>query len=293
MTVNQTRTRICAIDRTVKSIKTSDGAGVNLRRSIGSHQLSEFDPFLLLDEFASDNPDDYIAGFPEHPHRGFETVTYMLDGKMEHRDSVGNRGIIESGGVQWMTAGRGIIHSEMPRQEQGLMRGFQLWVNLPAREKMKAPRYQNIDKKEIPFYPLEDGSVIKIIAGTSNGIEGPVRNIDVQPLFLDIHLKAGSRFHQDLNESHNSFLYVYEGEVHIGDSEGVKNSETLLKSGSIGLLTRGNLLRVEADDQPARLICLSGKPLDEPIVRHGPFVMNSYEEIEKAFSDFRKGRFTS
>jgi hypothetical protein len=290
MAVHQSSRDICEVNRIIEPVKTSDGAGVNLSRSIGSHLLSDFDPFLLLDEFGSENPNDYVAGFPDHPHRGFETVTYMLNGRLEHKDSAGNTGIIESGGVQWMTAGRGVIHSEMPKQENGLMRGFQLWVNLPAKEKMKEPYYQNIDKEMIPVYRLESGSAVRVIAGTSNGIEGIIKGIQTQPLFLDVHLKSNTPFHQDLDNSHNSFIYVYEGELLVG---GRDNKKIRLKSGLLGLLTRGETLAVETTDTEAKFICLSGKPLDESIVRHDPFVMNRIEEIEQALSDFQRGRLVT
>jgi len=263
---------------------TSDGAGVRLNRSIGSPMLPDLDPFLLLDEFNSERGADYIAGFPDHPHRGFETVTYMIDGLMQHQDSTGESGVLGPGGVQWMTAGRGIVHSEMPQQQDGLMRGFQLWVNLPARDKMCPPRYQNIEPEDIPEATLADGTRVRVIAGTAAGVEGPVNGIAVEPLYIDIALAAGAAFEQPVKRGHAAFAYVFEGAAEIGG--------TATGPRSLVVLGDGDAVRVRAlEGGPARLIVAAGRPLGEPIVRYGPFVMNSREEIHQAIHDFQSGRF--
>jgi redox-sensitive bicupin YhaK (pirin superfamily) len=273
----------------IRSIPASDGAGVKLRRSLGSAQNLRVDPFLMLDEFSSENPDDYVAGFPAHPHRGFETVTYMLDGHMLHEDHLGNQGHLKSGGAQWMTAGRGIIHSEMPQQEQGRMRGFQLWINLPAKEKMKPAGYRDVQADEIPVATLAGGAVVKVVAGTldSEGqkIAGPIQGVSTAPLFLDVHLPAGAHFAQPIAETHNAFVYPYEGEVLIGDRQ--------LKRGDVGVLSSGDKagdhIEITAGATEARFILLAALPLNEPIVQYGPFVMNTREEIEQALRDYSNG----
>ena len=272
----------------IPGLETSDGAGVKLRRSIGSTPSSRLDPFLMLDEFGTDQPEDYIAGFPPHPHRGFETVTYMLDGHMRHEDHMGNVGELTEGGVQWMTAGRGVIHSEMPQQEEGLMRGFQLWVNLPAAEKMKAASYKDIPATDIPVAEFDWGSV-KVIAGnfaTDKGdVAGPIQGLSTAPVFYDVQLAAGKTFETALPATHSAFVYSYEGDVSIDtDSE-----QKILTAQSAGVLSAGDLLRVSASTESARFIVLAGMPLNEPVVQHGPFVMNTREQIEQAIHDYQNG----
>ena len=260
---------------------TKDGAGVRLNRAIGGQLLSHLDPFLLLDEFKSDKAGDYIAGFPDHPHRGFETVTIMLDGAMEHRDSVGNRGLLGPGSVQWMTAGRGIVHSEMPKQVDGLMWGFQLWVNLPARLKMTAPRYQDIDPGAVRRAQLADADV-RILAGEVAGVTGPVDGVFVQPTLLDVTLPEGGVFEQPVPWGHNAFLYVTDGEVLV---EG-----TVVRAGHLAVLGSGDGM---AFSGRARLLLAAGAPIGEPIARRGPFVMNTQAELDQAFADYRAGRLGS
>lgn len=266
---------------------TSDGAGVRIKRSLGQTPHARFDPFLMLDEFNSENADDYIAGFPSHPHRGFETVTYMLEGHMLHEDHLGNRGDLRSGDVQWMTAGRGIIHSEMPQQEQGAMRGFQLWLNLPAAEKMKPAAYRDIPAKDIPVVSLPSGGQVKVIANsvTVDGqtTTGPIHGLSTEPIYWDVHLPAGSTFEQAVPEEHNLFVYVYEGEVAIGDDQ------RTLSAGNAGLLFKGDQLKITAANAASRLLVLAGKPIREPIAQYGPFVMNTQDEIEQAIRDYRSG----
>ena len=276
----------------IESVATSDGAGVKLRRSLGSRHGLRLDPFLMLDEFGTDKPEDYIAGFPPHPHRGFETVTYMLDGHMRHEDHLGNRGDLKSGGVQWMTAGRGIIHSEMPQQEKGRMRGFQLWLNLPAKEKMKPAGYRDIQPEEIPVVALPGGGRVKVIAGTltidgkstSGPINGEKNRISTDPLYLDVELPAGGTFAHALKPDYNAFIYPYEGSVSVGSE--------LLKTQSAGLLSSGAHVEVTAGAQGANFILLAGKPLREPVAQYGPFVMNTREEIEQALGDYQSGELT-
>ena len=260
---------------------TSDGAGVRLSRAIANAELDALDPFLLLDEFRSDDPRDYIAGFPDHPHRGFETVTYMLAGKMEHADHAGNRGLLVGGGAQWMTAGRGIIHSETPKQENGLMWGFQLWVNLPAKSKMTAPRYQDIDPSAIPEVKIEGGSV-RVIAGTFGKASGPVQGIVTDPVYLDVRLEAGGGFETAIPADHTAFVYAYQGKGAVG-------GKTLAPK-TLAILSRGETIRAQAADSDFRFLCVAAQPLNEPIARYGPFVMNTREEIQQAFEDFRNGR---
>jgi hypothetical protein len=262
----------------------SDGAGVRLNRVIGQPGLPDLDPFLMLDEFGSDDPSAYIAGFPEHPHRGFETVTYMLAGRMRHKDSVGNEGVLGPGSVQWMTAGRGILHSEMPEQTEGLMRGFQLWVNLPAKDKLIAPRYQDIPADQVPVADLGGGATARVLAGEIGGVRGPVDPGATQPIFLDIALAAGAAIRAPLPAGHNAFVYVYEGAAQVGEP-----AQTL-GGGRIGVLSTGGELSLAAD-APARLILVAGKPLREPVAKYGPFVMNTQAELVQAFEDFRAGRF--
>jgi redox-sensitive bicupin YhaK (pirin superfamily) len=279
-------------ERTVTKViagqPTSDGAGVRLTRMIGTPALEQLDPFLLLDEFKSDRADDYLAGFPDHPHRGFETVTYMLAGAMEHRDHAGNQGELVAGSVQWMTAGRGIVHSEMPRQRDGLMWGFQLWVNLPARDKLIAPRYQDIAPDRVPEAKLGDGVVARVIAGATDGVRGPVEGIATQPLYLDVRMSPGARVELPITPGHNAFAYVYEGRVALGPASAGRE----LGAGELATLSDGGSLRAATGaDTGARFLLLAARPLREPIVRYGPFVMNTREEILQAVDDYRNGRF--
>lgn len=273
-----------SIVRRVRGLPASDGAGVKLTRVIGQRALEMLDPFLLLDEFGSDAASDYVAGFPDHPHRGFETVTYMLDGRMRHRDNAGNEGLLESGSVQWMTAGRGIVHSEMPEQDHGLMRGFQLWVNLPAADKMTAPRYQDIAPSMIPAVEPAQGVRARVVAGDVFGVSGPVNGVATQPVYLDIALQAGARIDVPLPEEHNAFAYVFEGEaVRLGDER--------LQRGELAVLSAGDSLELAADAKPARVLVVAGKPLKEPVAKYGPFVMNTPEQIVQAIKDFQSGSF--
>ena len=272
------------ITRRVRGMDTSDGAGVKLKRIIGQPGLDMLDPFLLLDEFRSDSADDYIAGFPEHPHRGFETVTYMLAGHMRHGDNHGNRGDLTPGSVQWMTAGRGILHSEMPQQENGLMWGFQLWVNLPAKDKMTAPRYQDIAPERIPVVRPADGVEVKVIAGELADATGPVEGIATAPVYLDVSLQPGARFALALPVGHHGFAYVFEGESALVGGERLQRSE-------LGVLSDGEQLQLAGGDKPSRLLVVAGKPLNEPVARYGPFVMNTQAQIHEAIADFRAGRF--
>jgi redox-sensitive bicupin YhaK (pirin superfamily) len=272
------------ITRRIRGTDTSDGAGVKLKRIIGQPGLDMLDPFLLLDEFRSDSADDYIAGFPEHPHRGFETVTYMLAGHMRHGDNHGNRGDLTPGSVQWMTAGRGILHSEMPQQENGLMWGFQLWVNLPAKDKMTAPRYQDIAPERIPVVRPADGVEVKVIAGELADATGPVEGIATAPVYLDVSLQPGARFALALPVGHHGFAYVFEGESALVGGERLQRSE-------LGVLSDGEQLQLAGGDKPSRLLVVAGKPLSEPVARYGPFVMNTQAQIHEAIAVFRAGRF--
>ncbi|PPD21627.1 MAG: quercetin 2,3-dioxygenase [Methylobacter sp.] len=266
---------------------TSDGAGVKLKRIVSPQQKQAFDPFILLDEFASEHAGDYIAGFPEHPHRGFETVTYMLAGAMLHRDHLGNEGHLRPGGVQWMTAGRGIIHSEMPEQENGLLRGFQLWINLPAREKMTQPRYQEFSAEQIPAFELADGGTLKVIAGdfALNGqhLAGAVKGISTAPLYLDIALAKAQTLVIPVPPQHTVLVYVYDGTL------AVDTGRQPLNAGQLGHMLKGDAIRLAAQDQPARCLLIAAAPLHEPVVQSGPFVMNTHEEIEQAYRDYRDG----
>jgi quercetin 2,3-dioxygenase len=273
----------------IDSVPTSDGAGVKLRRSLGSSQSLRHDPFLMLDEFYSDNPDDYLAGFPPHPHRGFETVTYMLDGHMQHKDNFGNTGDLGPGAVQWMTAARGIIHSEMPQHSAGRMRGFQLWLNLPAKEKMKPASYRDIPAGEIPVVKLAGGGEAHVIAGTlaqdAQRTAGPVNGatpLTTDPLYVDVHLPAGAPFSAPIPQGHNAFLYAYEGSAKIGEHE--------IPHRAAGLLSDGDAVTVTAGAEGARFLLLAAKPLREPVVQYGPFVMNTRDEIEQALQDYNDGR---
>ena len=279
-TVQQSR----GVERLVTGMATSDGAGVRLTRVLTQELQQRLDPFLMLDAFGSDHPDDYIAGFPDHPHRGFETITYMLAGRMLHRDSAGNEGLLESGGVQWMTAGRGVIHSEIPQQEEGRMAGFQLWLNLPASDKMSAPWYRDFKAEELPRLRTAEGAEVTVIAGESHGVTGAVTRAATQPLYLDIHLPARAGFAQALPTGHNPFVHVYEGSVQIGD--------TMVPAQRMAILDNAagaDGVRLQAAEN-ARLLLIAGRPLGEPIVQYGPFVMNSQEQVYQALRDFRDGK---
>ena len=278
-----TNTAQRGVIRVVRGVPASDGAGVRLTRVIGQPGLSELDPFLLLDEFRSDNPGDYIAGFPEHPHRGFETVTYLIAGRVRHEDNKGHKGLLTAGSVQWMTAGRGIVHSEMPEQEQGLLQGFQLWVNLPRRSKMTAPRYQEYEPGDIPEARLADGTLARIIAGRFAGRQGPIDAAATEPLYLDLNLAPGSEVPVPIPGGHEGFAYVFEGTANIGASG------TVVPSGALAVLGDGENLTLRADASAARLLVVAGKPLGEPVARYGPFVMNTEDEIHQAIRDFQAG----
>jgi quercetin 2,3-dioxygenase len=272
------------VERLVQGVATSDGAGVKLTRVL-THELQQrLDPFLMLDAFGSDQPDDYIAGFPDHPHRGFETVTYMIAGRMLHRDSAGNEGLLENGGVQWMTAGRGVIHSEIPQQEEGVMEGFQLWLNLPGRDKMSAPWYRDFKHAELPQLVTDAGVQVTVIAGHSHGVTGAVTREATAPLYLDLHLPAGARFEQALPASHNAFVYVYRGQVSI-DGQVVPVQRMALLANDAD--RDGVVLQAGPD---SRALLIAGQPLKEPIAQYGPFVMNTQQEIYQAISDYRAGR---
>lgn len=272
-----------SVEQLVRGQPTSDGAGVRLTRVLTQNLQRRLDPFLMLDAFRSDNPDDYIAGFPDHPHRGFETVTYMLAGRMRHRDSTGNEGLLGPGGAQWMTAGSGLIHSELPEQEDGLMEGFQLWINLPAKSKMIAPSYRDIPSAAIPEFVTDQGVRVRVIAGCSHEIHGAVERPDSEPLYLDVHLPAGSEFVQAIPTGHNAFTYTYRGSVRIGDTEVADRTMAVL-------VNDGKRLRVVAAEA-ARVLIIAGKPLKEPIAQYGPFVMNSGEEIQQTLRDYSAGKF--
>ena len=275
-----------AVVATTPGMPATDGDGVKMTRVIGTQELNMLDPFLLLDAFESDQPRDYIGGFPSHPHRGFETVTYLLAGRMRHKDSAGNEGVIEPGGVQWMTAGKGIVHSEMPEQEDGLLMGFQLWVNLPAAAKMSEPAYQEFPPSETPLERRDNGTEIRVIAGTtSEGTTGVVKNELVHPTYLDVTLPAGQMFNQDVDATDNAFLFVGDGELKVGERRQVLGRRML------GILGEGSQISVTADAGPARFLLVSAQPINEPVARGGPFVMNTKEEIMQAFDDYKHNRF--
>lgn len=278
--------------RIIESVPATDGAGVKLRRSLGqqAHDSARLDPFLMLDEFYSDNPDDYIAGFPSHPHRGFETVTYMLEGRMQHMDHLGNTGDLGPGSVQWMTAGRGVIHSEMPQQSHGRLRGFQLWINLPAADKMKPAHYRDIAAGSIPELVLSSG-LVRVIAGQlsldGQELAGPInpdRAMSTDPLYLDVHLDALAEIELPIPRGHSAFAYLYDGEASIAGTD--------LPHRAAGILGSGDRARIAAGKSGARLLLLAGRPIGEPVAQYGPFVMNTREELEQAINDYRSGRLT-
>jgi hypothetical protein len=272
------------IKKIVKSIETSDGAGVKLKRSIGTPEADYIDPFLMLDEFGSENKDDYVAGFPPHPHRGIETVTYMLKGKFEHEDSTGAKGIMSSGDVQWMKTGRGIIHSEMPAMSDGQLLGFQLWINMPAKLKKNKPEYIYIKNKELGTYS-DDEKVVKVIAGKYKDVEGPEKNHNVEPIYFHIVLKNGKEFSCEVPEGHNSFIYLLKGQIKVGKINHEKTNDS-----NLILLKQGKNLQVTAD-KDSEFLFIAGKPIGEPIARGGPFVMNTKAEIVEAINDYQNGTF--
>ncbi len=279
-----TVTRTRSVERLVAGQETSDGAGVKLTRVLTNSLQRRLDPFLMLDAFGSDNPDDYIAGFPDHPHRGFETVTYMIAGRMLHRDSAGHEGLLQNGGVQWMTAGRGVIHSEIPQQEEGVMEGFQLWLNLHSSEKMNQPWYRDFQDGDLPKLVTDEGVNVTVIAGESHGVSGAVTRDITAPLYLDIHLPAGARFAQPLPAGHNAFVYVYRGDVSVGGQQVPSKRMAILANDG-----QADGVVIEARGE-AKVLLIAGRPLNEPIVQYGPFVMNTEAEIYQALSDFRDGR---
>ena len=277
--VQQSRT----VERIIHGQAVMDGAGVKINRVLTQPLQRRLDPFLMLDAFGSDEANDYIAGFPSHPHRGFETITYMLTGRMRHKDSAGNEGLLTNGGVQWMTAGRGVIHSEMPEQEEGLMEGFQLWLNLPAKDKMRKPWYRDFNGADIPEYTTAEGVTVRVIAGASHGVYGAVQREVTEPLYLDIHLPAGATFEQVLPAGHNAFAYTYRGEASVGERAVPERAMAILanESGTDGVKIRA--------DVATRMILIAGQPLNEPIAQYGPFVMNTPAELVQAVDDFRAG----
>ncbi len=282
-TVSHPRT----VERLVSGTPTSDGAGVKLTRVLTQPLQRRLDPYLMLDAFGTDNPDDYIGGFPDHPHRGFETVTYMIAGRMRHRDSAGNEGLLQNGGVQWMTAGRGVIHSELPEQEDGRMEGFQLWLNLSAKDKMGKPWYRDIQSAEIPEFTTAEGVTARVIAGASHGVAGAMQRELTEPLYLDLHFADGAEFAQTLAASHNAFVYVYAGALRIGDTRVPQQQMAILRN------TEGGDGVVLQADGAARALLIAGQPLNEPIAQYGPFVMNSNEQIFQAVRDFQDGKFAN
>ena len=275
------------VERLVAGQATSDGAGVKLTRVLTQDLQRRLDPFLMLDAFGSDKPDDYLAGFPDHPHRGFETITYMIAGRMRHRDSAGNEGLLDNGGVQWMTAGRGVIHSEIPQQEDGVMEGFQLWLNLPRRDKMSPPWYRDFKAADLPKVVTPHGVAVTVIAGTSHGVVGAVTRDATAPLYLDLHMPPGSRFEQPLPAGHNAFVYVYRGAVTVAGQAVPSQRMAVLANDD---WADGVVIEADSD---ARLLLIAGQPLNEPIVQYGPFVMNSQQEIYQAVNDFREGRLVA
>ena len=275
------------VERVIAGQYVMDGAGVKINRVLTSTLQRRLDPFLMLDAFGSDKAGDYIAGFPEHPHRGFETVTYMLAGRMRHRDSAGNEGLVTDGGVQWMTAGRGVIHSEMPEQNEGLMEGFQLWLNLPAKDKMMAPWYRDIPNEQVPRFTLDSGTTVQVIAGASHGVSGAVQREGTEPLYLDIELPEGAIFEQALPAGHNAFIYVFRGEAVVG-GKGVPQTRMAIFDNAEG----ADGVAIKAA-RPTRLLLIAGRPLKEPIAQYGPFVMNTQAELQQAVEDFRSGKFAA
>lgn len=284
MPSSPTALRPRAVERLVRGVATSDGAGVRLTRVLTQNLQRRLDPFLMLDAFRNENPEDYIGGFPDHPHRGFETVTYMIAGRMRHRDSAGNEGLLGPGGAQWMTAGSGLIHSELPEQEEGLMEGFQLWLNLPARNKMIAPSYRDIPSAAIPEFTDDAGVRVRVLAGESHGVAGAVARPDTEPLYLDVHLPAGARFVQAIPAGHNAFTYTYRGSVSVGGTEAPDRHMAILANDG------GEAVELAAREA-SRVLVISGRPLNEPIAQYGPFVMNTGDEIRQTLVDYQRGAF--
>ncbi|TPQ31234.1 pirin family protein [Cupriavidus pinatubonensis] len=290
-TAQETVQRSRTVDRVVRGIATSDGAGVKLTRVLTQNLQRRLDPFLMLDAFGTDSKDDYIGGFPDHPHRGFETITYMLAGRMRHRDSAGNEGLLQNGGAQWMVAGAGVVHSEMPEQEDGRMEGFQLWLNLPAADKMTAPWYRDMPADAIPTVALDNGGTVRVLAGASHGVAGAVTRPVTEPIYLDVHLPAGQQFRQALPAGHNAFVYVYRGELSIGEG----SEKAVVDAQRMGVLDNadnadGVIVNAESE---VRFLLIAGQPLGEPIAQYGPFVMNTQEQIYQTLADFRDGRFAT
>ena len=283
--IERTVARGRGVERLIAGQFVMDGAGVKINRVLTGPLQRRLDPFLMLDAFGSDKAGDYIAGFPEHPHRGFETVTYMLNGRMRHRDSAGNEGLVTNGGVQWMTAGRGVIHSEMPEQNEGLMEGFQLWLNLPASDKMVEPWYRDIPLEEVPRFTLDDGVTVQVIAGSTHGVDGAVQRAHTEPLYLDLEIPAGVTFEQPIPAGHNAFVYVFRGEAVI-EGKGVGQARMAILDNAPG--ADGVRIKAVAD---TRVLVLAGRPLNEPIAQYGPFVMNTQAELQQAVEDFRAGKF--
>ena len=271
------------ISKITEGIETSDGAGVRLNRIISQNLMKETDPFLMLDFFGSNDPDEYIAGFPWHPHRGIETVTYMLNGEVQHEDSMGNKGVIKGGDIQWMTAGSGIVHQEMPKVTDGLMKGFQLWVNLPAEYKMSKPEYQDYSADKIPFIENE-GAKVKIIAGEFSGIKGPVKGNFIQPLYLDIELDINSKLLIPLKNEYNAFAYIFKGNGYFSENK-------IVSEGKLIIFSKGDSINIQTKDENIRLILVAGKPINEPIAWQGPIVMNTQEELITAYKELREDKF--
>lgn len=274
-----------AVEQIIVGVETSDGAGVRLTRVLTGRLQKRLDPYLMLDAFGSDRPNEYIAGFPDHPHRGFETITYMLAGRMRHRDSAGHEGLLQAGGVQWMTAGKGVIHSEIPEQSEGLMEGFQLWLNLPAPNKMAEPWYRDFACSEIPEYRGADGVVVRVIAGEYNGVRGAVQRPVTEPVYLDVHVPAGANFATVIPTTHNVFIYAYRGTAEIQGAKVESKRMAVLQNSASADGVKVHAL------EAVRFILVAGKPLNEPIVQYGPFVMNTQEQIHQALDDYRNGRF--
>ncbi|MRW88746.1 pirin family protein [Duganella sp. FT80W] len=277
-------TTVRSVERIIQGQAVMDGAGVKINRVLTQSLQRRLDPFLMLDNFGSDQANDYIAGFPSHPHRGFETVTYMIEGRMRHKDSAGNEGLLTNGGVQWMTAGRGVIHSEMPEQEDGVMEGFQLWLNLPAKDKLRAPWYRDFNGADVPVFTTAEGATVKVIAGRSHGVDGAVQREVTEPLYIDVELPAGASFEQLLPEGHNAFIFTYRGSVNVGDKA--------VPTGRMAILanTKGADGVAVVASEASRFILIAGQPLNEPIAQYGPFVMNTQAEIFAAVEDFRAGK---
>ena len=272
------------VERVITGQAVSDGAGVKINRVLTQSLQRRLDPFLMLDAFGSDQAQDYLAGFPEHPHRGFETVSYMITGRMRHKDSAGNEGLLTSGGVQWMTAGRGVIHSEMPEQEDGVMEGFQLWLNLPARDKMRKPWYRDFTNAQVPRFTTSDGVTVQVIAGRSHGVDGAVQREVTEPLYIDIDLAAGATFSQTLPAGHNAFIYTFRGAVSVADVN-VPSARMAILANTPG----ADGVQIQALEA-SRVLLIAAQPLNEPIAQHGPFVMNTQAEINEAIRDFHAGR---